>query len=73
MQTGMQLIIARIAGLKHLNGTEIIPSERRGAEYDYLKLFCSEWKSSEKDVQKRNEFITNHIRFPQLVESKINC
>ncbi|XP_011503060.1 PREDICTED: tubulin-specific chaperone E [Ceratosolen solmsi marchali] len=68
MQTGMQLIVARIANLNHLNGTEIIPSDRRGAEYDYLKLFSSGWKSSEKDAKQRHEFIINHPRFPALVE-----
>lgn len=69
-QTGVQLIVARISTLKLLNGTEILRSERRGAEYDYLKTFASAWRDSEKDIVKRKEFISNHPRFPVLVGSK---
>lgn len=70
LQTGIQLVIARIATLKHLNGTLIGRSERLGAEYDYLKLFASEWKNAEEDTQKMKEFIINHPRFATLIESK---
>ena len=70
VQTGIQLVIARITKLKYLNGTQIIPSERRGAEYDYLKLFSTGWRNTEQDAQKRKEFITDHPRFPALVASK---
>lgn len=70
LQTGVQLVIARISTLKYLNGHEIEASERRGAEYDYLKLFSTGWKSSEQDILKRQEFIMNHPRFPTLIESK---
>lgn len=72
IQTGIQLVIARIKNLKLLNGTEILSSERRGAEYDYLKMFAASWKNSDGDVVKRKEFITNHPRFPALVESKFD-
>ncbi|XP_058793818.1 tubulin-specific chaperone E [Phymastichus coffea] len=68
LQTGIQLVIARIATLKYLNGTEIDRSERLGAEYDYLKLFALEWKNVEQDIQKRKEFIVNHPRFLSLIE-----
>ncbi|KAJ8678996.1 hypothetical protein QAD02_014783 [Eretmocerus hayati] len=68
LETGIQLVIARITSLKYLNGTEISPLEKRGAEYDYLKLFALDWKNSEKDTQRRIDFITHHPRFPSLVE-----
>lgn len=70
VQTGVQLIVARISALKQLNGTEILRSERRGAEYDYLKMFASGWRASEIDTSKRKDFIKNHPRFPALVNSK---
>lgn len=70
-ETGVQLTVARISKLQYLNGIEIIPSERRGAEYDYLKLFSAGWKNSENNDQLRREFVANHPRFPALVESKL--
>lgn len=70
LETARQLIIARISKLKSLNGTEILQDERRGAEYDYLKLFLSKWTETENDVDKRNRFIIEHPRYPTLVASK---
>ncbi|XP_012175733.1 tubulin-specific chaperone E isoform X2 [Bombus affinis] len=67
LETARQLIIARISKLKSLNGTEILQDERRGAEYDYLKLFLSKWTETENDVDKRNRFIIEHPRYPTLV------
>ncbi|XP_015599649.1 tubulin-specific chaperone E isoform X2 [Cephus cinctus] len=68
IETARQLIIARITKLKILNGTEIWYGERRGAEYDYLKLFGPHWIDSENNLEKRNEFIANHPRYPSLVQ-----
>ncbi|KAL7293924.1 hypothetical protein TKK_0012654 [Trichogramma kaykai] len=68
VDTSMQLVIARISSLKYFNGTEILPSERRGAEYDYLKLYSKVWKTMEKQNLPKDEFILNHPRFPALAE-----
>ncbi|XP_012522074.1 tubulin-specific chaperone E isoform X2 [Monomorium pharaonis] len=67
VETARQLIIARIAKLKILNGTEILSSERRGAEYDYLKLYLPVWLETESNSEKRMSFITEHPRYPILV------
>ncbi|XP_024880855.1 tubulin-specific chaperone E-like isoform X2 [Temnothorax curvispinosus] len=48
VETARQLIIARIAKLKILNGTEIPHNERRGAEHNYLKLSLPVWLETEK-------------------------
>lgn len=65
VETARQLMIARIAKLKILNGTEILPVERRGAEYDYLKLYLPKWLETEN----RLSFINEHPRYPILVDS----
>lgn len=69
VETARQLIIARISNLRSLNGVEILLDERRGAEYDYLKLYLPKWTETENDLQKRNEFIMEHPRYPALVAS----
>ncbi|KAK0085825.1 hypothetical protein PV325_004352 [Microctonus aethiopoides] len=69
-ETARQLIIARISKLKLLNNTEIARDERNGAEWDYLKLFANEWLQVNIDgmEERKNEFITNHPRYPALIE-----
>lgn len=69
IETARQLIIARIAKLKTLNGTEILHDERRGAEYDYLKLHLSVWLETESNLEKRTSFINEHPQYPILVGS----
>lgn len=69
VETARQLIIARIAKLKILNGTEILHDERRGAEYDYLKLYLPMWLETESNSEKRTSFINEHPRYPILVGS----
>ncbi|OAD56160.1 Tubulin-specific chaperone E [Eufriesea mexicana] len=73
LETARQLIIARISKLKFLNGTEILYDERRGAEYDYLKLFLPKWIESENDSEKRLQFIIEHLRYPALVSMEFVC
>lgn len=68
LETTRQLVIARISKLRFLNGTEIQNGERRGAEYDYLKLYLPKWTETENNPEKRNEFIIDHPRYPILVE-----
>ncbi|KOC61278.1 Tubulin-specific chaperone E [Habropoda laboriosa] len=67
LETVRQLVIARISKLRSLNGTEILHGERRGAEFDYLKLYLSKWTETENDSVKRNKFIIEHPRYPTLV------
>ncbi|XP_071641418.1 tubulin-specific chaperone E-like isoform X1 [Temnothorax longispinosus] len=67
VETARQLIIAKIAKLKILNGTEIPHNERRGAEHDYLKLFLPVWLETESNSEKRTSFINEHPRYPILV------
>lgn len=69
IETTRQLIIARISNLKLLNKTEIFYTERSGAENDYLKMFAREWKESENDLKNRIKFLSNHPRYPALVQS----
>lgn len=69
VETGRQLIIARISKLRSLNSTEILYDERRGAEYDYLKLYLPKWTDTENDLARRYQFINEHPRYPALVES----
>jgi len=68
-ETARQLIIARIAKLKILNSTEIPHDERRGAEYDYLKLFLAKWLETENNLEKRTSFMNEHPRYSILVDS----
>lgn len=68
IETTRQLIIARISNLKLLNKTEIFYTERSGAENDYLKMFAREWKESENDLKNRIKFLSNHPRYPALVQ-----
>lgn len=69
LETARQLIIARIGRLKTLNGTEILYDERRGAEYDYLKLYLPKWQETESNAEKRTVFLSEHPRYPTLADS----
>ncbi|KAL6265270.1 tubulin-specific chaperone E [Pogonomyrmex barbatus] len=68
IETARQLIIAKIENLMHLNGTLIFHDERRGAEYDYLKLYLPIWLETENNPEKRMTFINEHPRYPILVD-----
>ncbi|KAM6218820.1 tubulin-specific chaperone E [Rhynchocyon petersi] len=70
-QTTRQFIIARIGQLKTLNRCEILPEERRGAEYDYWKAYGSEWKAAgghqSPERNRLNEtFLAAHPRYQLL-------
>ncbi|KAG8583149.1 hypothetical protein GDO81_008297 [Engystomops pustulosus] len=72
-ETIRQLIIAKIARLKVLNKTEILPQERKGAELDYRKMFGNEWLKSggnqNADLNKPSlEFLLEHPRYSELIE-----
>ncbi|XP_077342652.1 tubulin-specific chaperone E isoform X9 [Lithobates pipiens] len=72
-RTVRQLIIAKIANLKYLNKTEILPEERRGAELDYRKMFGIDWlkaggshKSEFSNLSLM--FLEEHPRYTALVK-----
>ncbi|XP_040285240.1 tubulin-specific chaperone E [Bufo bufo] len=72
-ETIRQLVIAKIARLKNLNRTEILPQERKGAELDYRKMFGTEWLKSggNRNADLNNptmEFLTEHPRYSELIE-----
>ncbi|XP_040206660.1 tubulin-specific chaperone E isoform X5 [Rana temporaria] len=71
--TVRQLIIAKIANLKYLNKTEILPEERRGAELDYRKFFGIDWlKAGGSHKSEFNNlcvmFLVEHPRYTALVK-----
>lgn len=63
-----QLLIAKIANLKILNGVEIEVGERRGAEYDYIKKFGLEWLKV-KGTSNEKVFLKMHNRYLELIQS----
>ncbi|KAJ9592917.1 hypothetical protein L9F63_015422, partial [Diploptera punctata] len=75
VETSRQLVIARIADLKNLNGVVITNDERKGAEIDYLKKYGVLWIGATKttDVQYHKHimdtFVDSHPRYLQLIES----
>ncbi|KAM9316716.1 tubulin-specific chaperone E [Gastrophryne carolinensis] len=72
-ETVRQLIIAKIAKLKYLNKTEILPEERKGAELDYRKMFGMDWlKAGGNQKTELNnpsmEFLEEHPRYCDLIK-----
>ncbi|XP_044270967.1 tubulin-specific chaperone E [Tribolium madens] len=65
--TAHQIIIAKIANLKILNGVEIETGERRGAEYDYIKKYGLEWLQV-KETDKEADFLKSHNRYLELIQ-----
>lgn len=65
--TRFQIIVARIANLKVFNGSEIKAESRRGAEYDYIKLYGLEWLKV-KNTEEKNAFLKLHNRYQELIE-----
>ncbi|KAM6433319.1 tubulin-specific chaperone E [Rhynochetos jubatus] len=70
-ETLRQLIIAKISQLEVLNKSEILPSERKGAELDYRKVFGNDWLAAggnwNPDKNKPSEeFLAAHPRYPAL-------
>ncbi|KAI5736266.1 hypothetical protein M8J76_001573 [Diaphorina citri] len=56
--------IARLGGLKLLNGSAIERQERQGSEYDYIKEFGAVWL----DENRRGEFLEANPRYEYLVK-----
>ncbi|KAM4692907.1 tubulin-specific chaperone E isoform 1-T3 [Discoglossus pictus] len=72
-ETVRQLVIAKVAKLKVLNRTEILPQERKGAELDYRKRFGIDWLKAggnqNLELNKPSaEFLTQHPRYNDLIE-----
>merc|ERR1719483_601078 len=73
-ETVRQLVIARVSSLKVLNGTQISQTERKWAEFDYIKTYGQLWLALEKvedsveRKQKSKDFIEMHNRYDKIVE-----
>ncbi|KAG8014497.1 Tubulin-specific chaperone E [Nibea albiflora] len=67
-KTANQLLIAKLGGLVSLNGSEINPEDRRGAELDYIKMFGEEWLKAGGGSQPSSEFICQHPRYLSLID-----
>ncbi|XP_077574377.1 tubulin-specific chaperone E isoform X2 [Stigmatopora nigra] len=67
-KTANQMLVAKLPHLCVLNGSQVSPQERRGAERDYLKMFGEEWMRSEARSPSRREFARRHPRYAGLVE-----
>ncbi|XP_017782115.1 PREDICTED: tubulin-specific chaperone E [Nicrophorus vespilloides] len=65
--TCAQYIIARIANLMVLDG-QIISEERKGAEYDYLRINGIEWLKFKDDDDTRADFLRRFNRYQELVK-----
>jgi hypothetical protein len=67
-----QIIVALIASLKVLNGTEIFKEERYGSELDYLKRYGKEYLDIAGTSQAHDEALTTfykrHPRYPELMK-----
>ncbi|KAM8952944.1 tubulin-specific chaperone E [Pelodytes ibericus] len=68
-----QLIIAKIANLKVLNRTKILPMERKGAELDYRIMFGNDWikAGGNQNHELSNpgvEFLMEHPRYTSIIE-----
>ncbi len=62
------MIIASVATLKVLNGTEIAKTERYGSELDYLKMFGLNYLRAKKEGS-LEAFFSRHPRYPKFVRS----
>ncbi|XP_068606628.1 tubulin-specific chaperone E isoform X2 [Brachionichthys hirsutus] len=66
-KTVRQLIIAKLGRLAFLDGVEISPKERRGAEIDYIKMFGEEWLKAGGGGQPSSQFTCQHPRYLSLI------
>lgn len=62
--------VARLTGLQQLNQMLVVPSERRGAEYDLWKALANEWLKTAQDEAGRRAFSRECRAYHRLVESK---
>merc|ERR1719470_785192 len=73
-ETVRQLVIARISSITALNGTQITHTERKWAEFDYLKTYGQLWLGLVKiedtvtREQATREFLEKHNRYDRIVD-----
>ncbi|KAI3353597.1 hypothetical protein L3Q82_020123, partial [Scortum barcoo] len=67
-RTANQLLIAKLGRLSVLNGCEIHPEDRRGAELDYIKMFGEEWLKAGGRSQLDSQFTCQHPRYLSLID-----
>nr|XP_046232483.1 tubulin-specific chaperone E isoform X2 [Scatophagus argus] len=67
-ETATQMIVAKLGRLVFLNGCEIHPEERRGAELDYIKMFGEEWLKAGGRSQLSSQFVCQHPRYLSLID-----
>ncbi|XP_061736726.1 tubulin-specific chaperone E isoform X1 [Nerophis ophidion] len=67
-ETANQIFIAKLGRLEVLNNCKIHPQERRGAEYDYLKMFGEEWLQVRGRSQLSEQFACRHPRYLSLID-----
>uniref|UniRef100_A0A8C5NDD2 Tubulin-specific chaperone E n=1 Tax=Gouania willdenowi TaxID=441366 RepID=A0A8C5NDD2_GOUWI len=67
-ETAEQMLIAKLGQLEVLNSSKINPSDRRGAELDYLKMFGEKWLKSRGASQLNTQFFHQHPRYQALIE-----
>uniref|UniRef100_A0A8C6M1N7 Tubulin-specific chaperone E n=1 Tax=Nothobranchius furzeri TaxID=105023 RepID=A0A8C6M1N7_NOTFU len=65
--TANQMLIAKLGQLVTLNGCEIEPLERRGAELDYIKMFGEEWLKAGGPGHPSTHFTNQHPRYQELI------
>ena len=59
-----------MCNFQKLNGSEIPPEERRGAEYDYMKCHGREWLAARDDPALLRNFESLHPRYLELIRSE---
>ncbi|KAJ8246138.1 hypothetical protein GJAV_G00264040 [Gymnothorax javanicus] len=72
-ETAQQIVIARIAQLRFLDNSEVLATERKGAELDYCKMFGEKWLESggHRDPamdRPSAEFTAQHPRYRALIQ-----
>ncbi|XP_061535294.1 tubulin-specific chaperone E [Phycodurus eques] len=67
-RTANQMLVAKLPHLRVLDGCEVTPEERRGAEFDYLKMFGEEWLEARGRSQLSQQFASRHPRYSSLVD-----
>jgi len=64
------IAVAKIARLQWCNGAAVVPSERRDAELDYIRVYSSEWSSAGGKVNLDHpldeSFTMEHPRYVEL-------
>ncbi|XP_029010054.1 tubulin-specific chaperone E isoform X2 [Betta splendens] len=67
-RTANQMLIAKLGRLVVLNGCEVHPEDRRGAELDYIKMFGEEWLKAAGQSLTSTQFTCQHPRYQNLID-----